>query len=184
MDIISRMKLYMEHCRMSSSQFADSAGIPRPTLSQLLNGRNKSSEGAKKVSSDIIRKIHDAFPHLNVMWLLFGDGDMEIDANTRFSEAQKEGNSHQIPEQTTENQDNSTQTLFDDDFPEFDINRIETPLDHRKQPIVHANPIEEQPLSAYTPSSTVSLKPDTTKRVQSIMVFYSDNSFEIFKPAE
>lgn len=184
MDIISRMKLYMEHCRMSSSQFADSAGIPRPTLSQLLNGRNKSSEGAKKVSSDIIRKIHDAFPHLNVMWLLFGDGDMEIDANTQFSEAQNEVNSLHAPDQTAENQSNSKQTLFDDDFPEFDINRIETPIEQKKQPDIHTTPIEGQPSAAYTPSPTVSLKPDTTKRVQSIMVFYSDNSFEIFKPAE
>lgn len=184
MDIIARMKLYMEHCRISSSQFADSAGIPRPTLSQLLNGRNKTNEGAKKVSSDIIRKIHDAFPNLNVMWLLFGDGDMEVDTNMQISEAQKTENPYQSSDQSAENQSISKQTLFDDDFPEFDINRIEAPLDQKKQPTVHANPIEEHPVAAYAPSPTVSLKPDTTKRVQSIMVFYSDNSFEIFKQAE
>ena len=90
MDIISRIKEYMEYTQLTSSQFADRAGIPRPTLSQLLNGRNKSNEGAKKISSDIIRKLHDAFPDLNVMWLLFGDGDMESGSNIEISEPQNE----------------------------------------------------------------------------------------------
>jgi predicted XRE-type DNA-binding protein len=41
MDIISRLKLFLEQNGISNSQFADTCGIPRPTLSQLLNGRNK-----------------------------------------------------------------------------------------------------------------------------------------------
>ena len=41
MDIISRLKTYLNSMNISNSQFADTCGIPRPTLSQLLNGRNK-----------------------------------------------------------------------------------------------------------------------------------------------
>lgn len=62
--------MFMEQAGISSSQFADTCEIPRPTLSQLLNGRNK------KVSDEVIGKIHRAYPSLNVMWLLFGDGEM------------------------------------------------------------------------------------------------------------
>ena len=62
--------MFMEQAGISSSQFADTCEIPRPTLSQLLNGRNK------KVSDEVIGKIHRAYPTLNVMWLLFGDGEM------------------------------------------------------------------------------------------------------------
>lgn len=55
---------------ISNSQFADECGISRPTLSQLITGRNK------KVSDVIITQIHKAFPSLSILWLLFGEGEM------------------------------------------------------------------------------------------------------------
>ena len=73
MDIISRLKLFLEQNGISNSQFADTCEIPRPTLSQLLNGRNK------KVSDEVISKIHIAYPALNIMWLMFGDGEMFVE---------------------------------------------------------------------------------------------------------
>jgi transcriptional regulator with XRE-family HTH domain len=78
MDIISRLKLFLEQSGISNSQFADTCVIPRPTLSQLLNGRNK------KVSDEVISKIHAAYPALNILWLMFGDGEMFVsqDANS------------------------------------------------------------------------------------------------------
>ena len=70
MNIVDRLKIYMEHTGLPISQFADAALIPRPTLSQILSGRNK------KISNEVLEKLHDAFPELNVAWLLFGDDDM------------------------------------------------------------------------------------------------------------
>ena len=70
MDIVTRLKMFLDQTGISNSQFADTCEIPRPTLSQLLNGRNK------KVSDEVIGKIHRAYPTLNVMWLMFGDGEM------------------------------------------------------------------------------------------------------------
>jgi len=74
MDIVSRLKLFLEQNGIANSQFADTCVIPRPTLSQLLNGRNK------KVSDEVISKIHAAYPTLNIMWLMFGDGNMFVDS--------------------------------------------------------------------------------------------------------
>ena len=70
MDIVTRLKMFLDQMGISNSLFADTCDIPRPTLSQLLNGRNK------KVSDEVIGKIHRAYPSLNVMWLMFGDGEM------------------------------------------------------------------------------------------------------------
>lgn len=72
----------MQHLNMPVTQFADACKIPRPTMSQLLNGRNK------KVSDELIRKFHTEFPELNVMWLLFGEGDMLKGENGETSGAQ------------------------------------------------------------------------------------------------
>ena len=58
MDIVSRLKIFLNSKGISNSVFADSCEIPRPTLSQLLTGRNK------KVSDEIIKKIHQTYPSL------------------------------------------------------------------------------------------------------------------------
>lgn len=68
--VATRLKHFISKERLNSSQFADACGIPRPTLSQLLTGRNK------KISDQLIGQIHAAFPQLSVLWLLFGEGEM------------------------------------------------------------------------------------------------------------
>ena len=82
MDFVNRLKLFMENGDISISQFADTCRIPRPTMSQILNGRNK------KVSDELIAKIHAAYPELSVLWLMFGEGTMLMQSNTQISEPQ------------------------------------------------------------------------------------------------
>lgn len=82
MDIVSRIKAFMASSNISSTQFADACSIPRPTLSQILSGRNK------KISDEVISKIHEAYPRLSVLWLLFGEGEMLTPANIQFSAPQ------------------------------------------------------------------------------------------------
>jgi predicted transcriptional regulator len=53
MDIVTRLKQFMDYTQLPSSQFADQAQIPRPTLSQIMNGRNK------KISNELITKLHE-----------------------------------------------------------------------------------------------------------------------------
>lgn len=82
MDLVNRLKYFLEENKIAISQFADNCRIPRPTLSQILNGRNK------KISDELISKIHEAYPDLSVLWLMFGEGSMVTSANTRTSEAE------------------------------------------------------------------------------------------------
>lgn len=69
-NVANRLKTFIAKEGLNSSQFADSCGIPRPSLSQLLSGRNK------KISDVLVSQIHAAYPQLSVLWLLFGEGDM------------------------------------------------------------------------------------------------------------
>lgn len=105
MDLISRIKAYIEHAGLTRSQFADSCGIPRPTLTQLLNGHNK------KVSDDILSKIHDAYPDLSMMWLVFGEGEMILHGNIGISKA--ENSEKQTPSTTQQADTQNNYALFD-----------------------------------------------------------------------
>ena len=70
-NVAERLRSFIEKKGLTYSQFADSCGIPRPSLSQLLTGRNK------KISDIMVGQIHNMFPELSIVWLLFGEGPME-----------------------------------------------------------------------------------------------------------
>ena len=181
MDIVSRLKTFISYLTIPVTQFADNCTIARPTLSQLLNGRNK------KVSDELIGKIHDAYPELSVLWLMFGEGDMlhhSATADTKPAEA----------------------SIFD-----FDTNPI-IPPEEKETPRIDFNsyrdPDAEQPSIAAdtttygdvtkfkaadskadspsggssSPIESLAYNSDSRKKIVNIIVYYSDNSFESFVP--
>lgn len=181
MDIVSRLKSYMDYLGMPTTQFADIAKIPRPTISQILSGRNR------KVSNELIGKLHAAYPRLNVMWLLFGDGEMEIAPNTQISEAQKSPGLFD-----THAQDTDTETRTAEETPigtpkhiSFQNSEIDGFEDNRDPIEAPRTPtLEKQHAGTNDMASMIpAMAPDSQKKIQSIMVFYSDNSFEIFTPS-
>jgi len=177
MDIPSRIKLFLDSTGIQNSQFADTCGIPRPSLSQLLNGRNK------KVSDEVIGKIHDAYPNLSVLWLLFGEGDMLNSGNIETSESQNEDLS---PISQFENAGFEDVEIKETDF--SSVNKKDANRNYHNNEPEFSLSAEEMPAQRISPSiqgthvPQISIKADNTRRVTSIMVFYSDNSFETFVP--
>lgn len=167
MDLISRIKAYIEHAGLTRSQFADSCGIPRPTLTQLLNGHNK------KVSDDILSKIHDAYPDLSMMWLVFGEGEMILHGNIGISKA--ENSEKQTPSTTQQADTQNNYALFDieNNTIDFDSEKSANP----QTPPTPVSPFPGEPLET-------AASPRQGKTVRHIMVFYTDNSYEMFTPAK
>lgn len=152
MDIVSRLKKYMEHRGIPTTQFADIASIPRPTLSQILSGRNK------KISNELLVKIHSAYPDLDINWLLFGDGNM-IDGTA--PQAQAPEIKKDAPAQ--ENKADAFGGLFG-------VQDIEIPI--------------PEEMKATRQVQQAVQNSDNAKKIQNIIVFYTDSSFEIFSPAQ
>ncbi|MEM1336476.1 MAG: helix-turn-helix transcriptional regulator [Bacteroidota bacterium] len=78
--MIDRIKLLLEHYKLSPSGFADSLGIPRSSISHLLSGRNKPS-------LDFILKLIGKYPEVNLYWLLKGEGSFPSNSSTSNSPA-------------------------------------------------------------------------------------------------
>ncbi len=156
MDIVSRIKTFLSVNGIANSIFADKCDIPRPTLSQLLNGRNK------KVSNEVLDKIHIAYPEMSMMWLMFGEGEM-------FTEIGK-------------NITNIPNSIFDENN-EFET---EKELEENNSSVEDVNSVAMvlQSLAKNVDNKRVSKQSDFTeeKKIVNIMVFYSDNSFESFVP--
>ena len=67
-DFIKRLEVILDYYGLSASAFADKVGVQRSSLSHLLSGRNKPS-------LDLILKIVENFPEVDLYWILNGKGN-------------------------------------------------------------------------------------------------------------
>ena len=69
----------MQKEEISAVQFAEKIEISPSSLSHILNGRNKPS-------LEVVMKIHKACTYVNLLWLLYGEGEMENQENAPVPE--------------------------------------------------------------------------------------------------
>ncbi len=176
MDIVGRLKEFINYLAIPVTKFADNCGIPRPTLSQLTNGRNKS------VRNELIEKIHTAYPNLSTLWLMFGEGDMLLNKNIQISEPQNTGSIDFGESQSAISELDMPRLNFEGETEE---NNPEFYTATDCIPSMSAG--ESISFSAQKNSDSVSpavtITPDNSKRVVNIIVYYNDNTFESFSPA-
>ena len=65
----SRIKRFMEHKGLTSSELADTIGVQRSNVTHVLHGRNKPS-------FPFISKLLETYPEINAKWLIMGEGQM------------------------------------------------------------------------------------------------------------
>lgn len=176
--IIQRLKQYIATTGLSSTQFADKACIPRPTFSQMLNGRNKS------INNQVLSKLNESFPDLNILWLLFGRGNMREFSNIESSETQigpsksfetvktpdLKGAGLFGPHETTMHDSPTNAAMSKSSSADVDIPGA-------WHASVLCSPPDESVHDGQTETTVMG------KRIVSIIVLYSDNSFETFNPS-
>lgn len=65
----ARLASFLKHKSISGTGLAEKLGTSQPTISALLSGKRKLSNG-------MVARIGNAFPDLNIDWLLTGEGGM------------------------------------------------------------------------------------------------------------
>lgn len=178
MDIVDRLKQFIDYLDIPVTKFADNCEIPRPTLSQLTNGRNKS------VRNELVEKIHRAYPDLSMIWLMFGEGDMLHNENIEISEAQNKP-SAQLQQAQPPINDMVMPTLDFDSVDTFGDSENFVGSEQAVSPSAGASiefgePTAELP-TTHEPSG-MTIPTDKSKHVVRIIAYYSDNSYQEFFP--
>lgn len=177
MDIVSRLKEFINHQSVAITQFADTCKIPRPTLSQLLNGRNK------KVSDELISKIHAAYPQLSVLWLMFGEGEMIHKEYIEISERENKGIFGFDNHMPMDKEDATPQIDFEKNFTttsSISSNELEGGIPGLNSIPLTLNASSES--ASAVDGGGIAFHTYEKKRIVNIIVYYSDNSFESFVP--
>ena len=131
----------------------------------------------------ISNKIHDAYPQLSVMWLMFGEGEMLTDANFKISEPKKGDNIEFGEDQQSVDEVVIHQLDFDSPMMGNPSEKFSIPNSPQKQSKEENNEVEKVVMTKpIEKNASVSLSANSSKKVIEIRVFYNDNSYEIFVP--
>lgn len=161
--VAQRLKEFIEQKGIPSSQFADMCDIPRPSLSQILTGRNK------KINDVIVGQIHKAFPEMSVIWLLFGEGGMLIG---------QDGNSQSKSEKCPSNDKKNTTDSKGDEK-----KGKETGVNSTKNaPNTGNNQTIETVQQNIDLLRQIDKMKANQRKVVQITVYYDDSTFETFYP--
>ncbi len=151
-----RLEMVISNEGMKSSQFAEEIGIKTPTLSHILNGRNNPS-------LDVMQRILNRFKYINSDWLILGRGEM-------YSQKRE-----------------STDALLFDNLPEKESKSEIYNSNIRDNKTIERE--EKRNFNSQNEKSTENsqnFQPIITeqKKMEKIIVYYDDNSFEEFTPTK
>ncbi len=145
----------IERKKLTPSRFADKIGVPRSTISHIISGRNKPS-------LELISKIADCFPEINLDWLIKGKGSMLQTQTSLFDYDTEPGERELI--KTTSGPDDKKEKPS---VKTTDVDDVQYGIDKRK-----AGEKKE------SKETTSQLNKDVVD-ISMIIMVYSDNSFEV-----
>ena len=153
-DFIKRLEIILDYYALSASGFADKIGVQRSSLSHLLSGRNKPS-------LDLILKIIENFPEVDLYWILNGKGNFpksEIKMESNFQTA--------TPILKNNIEENNTE-----DFPNLFSDKNEN----------QKNPVFENIKNNFSNTGNMSSAKNESE-IERIVVFYKNGSFKNYLP--
>jgi transcriptional regulator with XRE-family HTH domain len=161
MNLSEKIELLIKRKQLSASQFADKLGIPRSSISHILSGRNKPS-------LDVVQKILRVFPEITAEDLLFEDRTLGSVAIAKEIIAAP-----------------STPSLFDPILPSpSESVKNNSP----EQTIVQSNLRRTKESSLVERNSNVPVSTSVAnptyleKKIERVLIFYTDGTFSESKP--
>ena len=154
-----RIKLVMEKENLTPTQFADRLQINRAVISHILNGRNNPS-------LDVVTKILSEMDYISPEWLLSGKGEM-------YKQSVARGGA------STYNGDLFTQNIVNE------VRSTEKPEKTMDTAVKYTSNVPNMSNIPNT-SNVVDSKPVEVvkmvdRKVNQVIIYYSDNTFEVFK---
>jgi transcriptional regulator with XRE-family HTH domain len=157
MTINDKIKQILIDKNLTPSYFADEIGVQRSSISHILSGRNRPS-------FDIIQKIIRRFPDLGYDWIM--EDETDVPNQNQFSVPSYGARSVPNRQPAPGGRDtytNAPSTIPGSHLPGRQPQRTELP--------------PEQP--GYSDDETVT----ADRRIERILVFYTDGSFQEYTPA-
>ena len=172
-----RIELLMKCYNLSSTQFADKTGIQRASVSHILSGRNKPS-------LEVMLKIYEAFPGLDMKWLMTGVGEEPVSAVSVVKEVVEQpqsaglfGGFETLAVEKEEYLPLMNAVLTEPVTPMVKKTRVQSEV--LRQP----DAVPQQPEKRRTAQPRAAVQSSVVQRkIKEVRVYYSDGTYEILMP--
>ena len=154
-----RIELIMKSYNLTPSQFADKTGIQRASVSHILSGRNKAS-------LEVMLKIFDAFPGLDMQWLMTGKGNAPVASGVQETVPQSSSAAMQSE-------------LFSEPVPSPVEFIASQPQKVVQRPVAVVERVASRRVTRVAQQPQ---QPVAVRKIKEIRVFYSDGTYEILYP--
>ncbi len=148
-----RLTQFLTAEQLSPTRFADLLGVQRSGVSHILSGRNKPG-------LDFLEKFIKRFPAVNIEWFITGKGKMykEMNMSSLFPQlSENEKTAVEVPRQANDHEWANQPEIIETD----NINVSQTTSD-----VSNSNMLNSLP----------------EKSVEKVMIFYTDRTFESYRP--
>lgn len=167
----------MEEKNLTQAEFADTIGVGRPNITHLMTGRYTFSQ---VIASNTLL----TFPEINPMWLLKGDGNMY--KTTKKQSLQIE-NENDLITKTIDNEIVFSDTV--DEKSNVDENQTHNAPSTMQQKLNIQAEVQSEPGILHSEEHEIQTQqPDNlppshvNKKIEKIVFFYSDQTFEEYYP--
>lgn len=154
-----RIKQIMDNEQLTPSAFADKLQLGRAVISHILNGRNNPS-------LDVVTRILSKMDYINSDWLITGNGEMY--------KSEHEGQSTSSQQSDLFSNKRNEPDLFSQNavFPSNPTEEKEyrQEIGVKESSISNENTVNKQVIYQKLPD----------KKISKIIIYYSDNTFEVF----
>ena len=148
MTIIERLKMILERVKLTPGNFAEQIGVAPATISHILKGRNKYP------SAEVLLRLHDTYPDIDLNWLLTGEGMMVKDNPDSLF----------------------TGTLFDDNL--IKSTKSTTDGENRKEIASESTKNTDNTIV----KQEIIYKEKPVRKIEEIRIFFDDGTYETFTP--
>ena len=202
--MVNRILKILKEENLTASQFADLIDVQRSSMSHILSGRNNPS-------LDFVHKILKAFPLINTDWLMSGTGEMyklekKMDEVKNIEPAIQPKNqmgdlfnlfdSVEMDTELNKNPSPVEPIRVVEDVNELLVKSEEPPVyaksDNKSDSYVEKIavetpselniPVQPEQTPAKIDSRVVEKLGDEAKKVQQIVIFYTDKTFSVYRP--
>lgn len=171
-----RIELLMKSYDLSPSQFAERTGIQRASVSHIISGRNKPS-------LEVMLKVYEAFPGVDMKWLMTGVGEEPVRQAIPEVSSPSTGDIFSPVAETTSQKSQQTENSLFAPVVEPMLHEEPKPRKVAAQQSVKDKTVPDM-RPRRTPASRLAqmaaLQPE--KKIKEIRIYYSDGTYETLVP--
>lgn len=178
-----RVRMVMDHFKLTQKQFANELCVAEATISNIYKGRTMPT-------NNLIQAVHQAYPGVNINWLMFGEGEMllPLSGSEQSSTAPTSYASVDASRATygsnTGLGTSDEPSLFSAPIAESGVSSPGAGASAASSVANYRSPqVEMQLVEALTQLKNAKTEEKPIRKIKEIRVFFDDGTFETFAPS-